>query len=203
MSSAADVAIIDSGGANIASLRYALDRLGARSIVSADTAVITAAPRVLLPGVGAAPEAMARLRASGLDQIIPRLRVPLLGICLGMQLLFEHSAEGDTECLGVFGGQIERLRAAPALPVPHMGWNTLEIERDDPLLAGINALDRVYFVHSFAALVSEHTLASTQYGTRFCASVRRDNFCGVQFHPERSSSAGARILSNFLALPCC
>ena len=159
MSSAADVTIIDSGGANIASLRYALDRLGARSIVSADADVITAAPRVLLPGVGAAPEAMARLRASGLDQTIPRLRVPLLGICLGMQLLFEHSAEGDTACLGVFGGQIERLRAAPALPVPHMGWNTLEIERDDPLLAGINALDRVYFVHSFAARVSEHTLA--------------------------------------------
>jgi len=203
VSTVADVAIIDSGGANLASLRYALDRLGASSVVSADAALIAAAPRVLLPGVGAAADAMARLRSSGLDRLIPQLRAPLLGICLGMQLLFEHSAEGDTACLGVIDGQIERLRAAPGLPVPHMGWNTLEIQCEDPLLAGISAADRLYFVHSYAAPVCEGTLASVHYGGELCASVRRDNFRGVQFHPERSSAAGARILRNFLALPCC
>jgi glutamine amidotransferase len=203
VSAAHDVAIIDSGGANLASLRYALDRLGARSIVSSDAALIAAAPRVLLPGVGAAADAMARLRALGLDQMIPRLRAPLLGICLGMQLLFEHSAEGDTDCLGLLRGQIRRLQPAPGLPVPHMGWNTLAIARQDPLLAGIDAGDRLYFVHGFGAPVGDATLAAVEYGGALSAVVRRDNFFGVQFHPERSSSTGARVLKNFLSLPCC
>ena len=203
MSGAHDVAIIDSGGANLASLRYALDRLGARSVVSTDAALIAEAPRVLLPGVGAAADAMTRLRALGLDHLIPQLRAPLLGICLGMQLLFEHSAEGDTACLGVLPGTIERLRPAPGLPVPHMGWNTLEILREDPLLAGLDAGDRLYFVHGFAAPVSAATLAAVDYGGALSAVVRRDNFLGVQFHPERSSTAGARVLKNFLAWPCC
>ncbi|HEY6452932.1 MAG TPA: imidazole glycerol phosphate synthase subunit HisH [Steroidobacteraceae bacterium] len=198
--SALDVAIIDSGGANLASLRHALDRLGARSVVSSDAALIAAAPRVLLPGVGAAADAMARLRASGLDRLIPRLRAPLLGICLGMQLLFDHSAEGDTACLGVMPGRIEKLQTAPGLPVPHMGWNTLELRREDPLLAGVSRGDRLYFVHGFAAGPSEDTLASVFYGTELSAIVRHGNFRGVQFHPERSSAAGARILRNFLSL---
>ena len=203
MSAAAEVAIIDSGGANLASLRYALDRLGARSVVSSDVGLIAAAPRVLLPGVGAAADAMERLRASGLDRLIPQLRVPVLGICLGMQLLFDHSDEGDTGCLGVIGGRIERLRAAPGLPVPHMGWNSLTPKVEDALLQGLDPSERYYFVHSFAAGLCEGTLASVQYGQELCAIVRRDNFRGVQFHPERSSAAGARILRNFLALPCC
>jgi glutamine amidotransferase len=203
VSAAHDVVIIDSGGANLASLRYALDRLGARSVVSSDAALIAEAPRVLLPGVGAAADAMARLRAQGLDQLIPQLRAPLLGICLGMQLLFEHSAEGDTACLGLLQGRIERLRPAPGLPVPHMGWNTLAIMREDPLLDGIDAGDRLYFVHGFAAPVGDATLASVDYGSALSAVVRRNNFLGVQFHPERSSSAGARVLKNFLANPCC
>jgi glutamine amidotransferase len=202
VSATADVAIIDSGGANLASLRYALDRLGARSVVTGDAALIADARRVLLPGVGAAASAMARLRERGLDRVIPRLRVPLLGICLGMQLLFEYSAEGDTECLGVIGGRVARLQPAPGLPVPHMGWNTLEIRREDPLLAHLAAADRLYFVHSFAAQVSDSTLASVEYGGELSGVVRRGNFCGVQFHPERSSSAGARVLRNFLELPC-
>lgn len=203
MSAAHDVAIIDSGGANLASLRYALDRLGARSIVSSDGALIATAPRVLLPGVGAAADAMARLRAQRLDLVIARLRAPLLGICLGMQLLFEHSDEGDTDCLGLLRGQIRRLQPAPGLPVPHMGWNTLAIARQDPLLSGIDAGDRLYFVHGFAAPVGDATLAAVEYGGALSAAVRRDNFFGVQFHPERSSSAGARVLKNFLSLPCC
>jgi len=195
-----DVAIIDSGGANLASLQYALDRLGARSIVSSDAGVIAAAPRVLLPGVGAAADAMRRLRHSGLDRLIPTLRRPLLGVCLGMQLLFEHSAEGDTACLGVLGGRVERLPGSPGVPVPHMGWNTLELMADDPLLAGIASGDHLYFVHSYAAPVADGTLAAVRYGRTLAAVVRRDNFRGVQFHPERSAAVGARILGNFLAL---
>ncbi|MGA2366726.1 MAG: imidazole glycerol phosphate synthase subunit HisH [Steroidobacteraceae bacterium] len=201
MSAAIDAVIIDSGGANLASLRYALDRLGARSAVSCDPALIAAAPRVLLPGVGAAADAMARLRSHGLDRLIPQLRAPVLGICLGMQLLFEHSAEGATSCLGVIAGSVERLRAAPGLPVPHMGWNTLELQREDALLDGLRNSDRFYFVHSFAAPINGCLLASVHYGEARCAIVRQHNFHGVQFHPERSSAAGARILRNFLELP--
>ena len=203
MSTGLDVVIIDSGGANLASLRYALDRLGARSAVSSDPALIAAAPRVLLPGVGAAADAMARLRSRGLDRLIPQLRSPVLGICLGMQLLFEHSAEGDTSCLGVIAGTVERLLPAPGLPVPHMGWNTLDLQREDPLLSGIRNSDRLYFVHSFAAPVNGCSLASVHYGRAHCAIVRQRNFRGVQFHPERSSAAGARILRNFLAPGAC
>jgi glutamine amidotransferase len=201
VSAAIDAVIIDSGGANLASLRYALDRLGAHSAVSCDPALIAAAPRVLLPGVGAAADAMARLRSHGLDRLIPQLRAPVLGICLGMQLLFEHSAEGATSCLGVIAGSVERLRAAPGLPVPHMGWNTLELQREDALLDGLRNSDRFYFVHSFAAPINGCLLASVHYGEARCAIVRQHNFHGVQFHPERSSAAGARILRNFLELP--
>lgn len=201
MSEPVDVAIIDSGGANLASLRYALERLGARAHVSRNPEAIAAAPRVLLPGVGAAADAMRRLRSTGLDVLIPQLRVPLLGVCLGMQLLFEHSAEGDTPCLGVLPGRIERLAAAPGMPVPHMGWNTLEPVIADPLLAELPAGSYVYFVHSYAAAVGESTIAAVQYGEPLSAVVRRGNFWGVQFHPERSAAAGARLLRNFLALP--
>ncbi|HEY3731671.1 MAG TPA: imidazole glycerol phosphate synthase subunit HisH [Steroidobacteraceae bacterium] len=199
MSDRSDVAIIDSGGANLASLQFALDRLGAHSIVSADYATIACAARVLLPGVGAAGDAMRQLRATGLDRLIPNLRVPVLGICLGMQLLFEHCSEGDTTGLGILPGRVERLLGAPDLPVPHMGWNTLEPIGRDPLMSGIEPGSYVYFVHSYAAGLSDCTLASVQYGGAHAAVVRRDNFHGVQFHPERSAAVGARLLNNFLA----
>jgi glutamine amidotransferase len=195
-----DVAIVDSGGANLSSLQFALERLGARSIVSDDPDQIAAAPRVLLPGVGAAGDAMRRLRASGTDRVIPTLRVPLLGICLGMQVLFEHSTEDDTPCLGIFSGRIEKLQFAQNRPVPHMGWNTLELMAQDPLLRDIGASDYVYFVHSYAAPVTENTTAATRYGSPFAAIVRKGNFRGVQFHPERSAGVGAKLLRNFLAL---
>jgi glutamine amidotransferase len=200
VSSGLDVAIIDSGGANLASLRFALERLGARSIVSTDATTIAQAPRVLLPGVGAAGNAMQRLRALGLDVLIPQLTAPVLGICLGMQLLFAHSAEGDTDCLGVLDGTVARLRNHPGVPVPHMGWNTLAVQRPDPLLAGFSDADHVYFVHSYAVPTGPCTLAATDYGGPWSAVVRRENFYGVQFHPERSSEAGARLLQNFLGL---
>ena len=200
MSGGIDVAIIDSGGANLASLQFALERLGARSLISSDAGTIAAAPRVLLPGVGAAADAMRRLRATALDRLIPTLRMPLLGICLGMQLLFEHSSEGDTACLGIFPGRVERLNPAPCMPVPHMGWNTLELISDDPLLRDIDAANYLYFVHSYAAAVAGGTLAAVHYGRPLAAVVRHHNFLGVQFHPERSATVGARVLRNFLAL---
>lgn len=192
------VAIIDSGGANIASLRAALARLGADSVVTSDPAVIQRAPRVLLPGVGSAHNAMLRLRSTGLDQLIRQLKQPLLGVCLGMQLLFDRSDEGPVNCLGVIPGSIGKLRSEPGKPVPHMGWNQMTIVRDDPLLDGVGSLDHVYFVHSFFAPTSSATLAITDYGVALTAVARRDNFWGTQFHPERSGVVGARILANFL-----
>ena len=196
-----DVVIIDSGGANIASLQAALNRLGAQSVVSTDHALIRAAPRVLLPGVGSAHDAMSRLRISGLDQLIPQLQQPLLGICLGMQLLFGRSEEGPANCLGVIPGSIGKLRSEPGRPVPHMGWNQMTQVRPDPLLDGVSSLDHVYFVHSFAAATSGATVAITDYGVAFTAVARSGNFCGTQFHPERSGVVGARILANFLKAP--
>jgi imidazole glycerol-phosphate synthase subunit HisH len=196
-----EAVIIDSGGANLASLQYALERLGARATVSADARAIAAAPRVVLPGVGSAADAMQRLRRSGLAELLPTLRQPVLGICLGMQLLFERSAEGATECLGVLPGTVRRLQAARGRPVPHMGWNQLTGLRADPLLAGIEPGEYFYFVHSYAAPAGAATIAQVEYGESVAAVVRRDNFCGAQFHPERSAAAGAQLLGNFLRSP--
>ena len=190
--------IIDSGGANIASLRAALARLGSDSIVTTDHGVIQRAPRVFLPGVGSANDAMSRLRISGLDQLIPTLKQPLLGICLGMQILFERSDEGPARTLGVIPGSVDKLHFAPGLPVPHMGWNQLAQTKPDPLLDGVSSLDYVYFVHGFAVPAGQYTVATTEYGSHFTSVARRDNFCGTQFHPERSGVVGARILANFL-----
>ncbi len=192
------VAIIDSGGANIASLRAALARLGADSVVTTDHGVIQSAKRVLLPGVGNAHSAMNKLRGVGLDQLIPKLEQPLLGICLGMQILFEHSEEGPANGLGVIPGRVGKLSAAPGLPVPHMGWNQLAQTKADPLLDGVSALDYVYFVHGYAVPTGDWTVATTEYGGNFTAVARRDNISGTQFHPERSGVVGARILANFL-----
>jgi glutamine amidotransferase len=192
------IAIIDSGGANIMSLRVALGRLGAESVVTSDPATIRRAARVLLPGVGSAHDAMSRLRMSGLDQVIVTLKQPLLGICLGMQILFDRSEEGPANGLAIIPGSVGKLQSEPGRPVPHMGWNQLAIVKPDPLLDGVSALDYVYFVHSFAVPLSAHTVATTDYTAAFTAVVRRDNFCGTQFHPERSGVVGARILANFL-----
>ena len=198
------IAIIDSGGANIASVRFALERLGVEAELTADPQVISAAERVILPGVGAAPVAMAKLEAAGLVECIRGLTQPVLGICLGMQLFFERSQEGDTPLLGVFDGVCAALDASSGLTVPHMGWNRLIPQKGTeahPLLAGIAPGSHVYFVHSFAAPVSDDTVAACEYGVAFTALVARGNFMGAQFHPERSGPVGAAILRNFITLP--
>jgi glutamine amidotransferase len=195
-----DAVIIDSGGANLASLQFAFERLGAKTRVSADSAEIRSAPRVVLPGVGSAADAMVRLRNNRVADLLPSLTQPVLGICLGMQLLFERSEEGETDCLGILPDCVRRLQPVAGRPVPHMGWNQLSPVREDPLLDGIAPNDYVYFVHSFAVPVSDVTLASADYGVTLSAVVRRGNFWGTQFHPERSAGVGARVLANFLKL---
>lgn len=195
------LAIVDSGGANIASVRFALERLGVAGELTVDPAVIRSAERVILPGVGSAPEGMKRLRARNLVDCVRGLKQPVLGICLGMQLLFEASEEGNTPSLGLIPGRVALLPESPGVTVPHMGWNTLDVRRASPLLKGVDATTRFYFVHSFAGPVNEFTLAGCTHGAIFAAVVRRGNFWGVQFHPERSGAAGARLLRNFLEMP--
>lgn len=198
-----DVAIIDSGCANVASVAFAVERLGAKPFATTDAARIEAAERVILPGVGAAGTAMAQLRATALDKLLPRLKQPVLGICLGMQIMFEASDEGDVACLGILPGKAVALPGGNGLRVPHMGWNQLSITAEDPLLAGLNDGDYVYFVHGYYLAPGAETIAGTEYGTPIAAMVRRDNFAGCQFHPERSAGTGALILKNFLEMPSC
>lgn len=193
-----NVVLVDSGGANLGSVRYALQRLGVEPAVSGDAAVIAAADRVILPGVGAAGPGMARLRELGLVQPLRELRQPLLGICLGMQLLFEGSEEGDETCLGLIPGQVRRMPESPGVRVPHMGWNRLQPRRESPLLRGIADGAQAYFVHSYAAPVTADTVAESVHGQPFAAVVQRGNVAGAQFHPERSGAVGARLLANFL-----
>src|SRR5579871_3444380 len=187
-----DAVVVASGGANLASLCFALERAGARPRISADPRVVADAARVVLPGVGSAQAAMDRLRARELAALLPSLTQPVLGICLGMQLLFRHSAEGSTRCLGILHEDVTLLRRLPGLPVPHMGWNQLVPLRADPLLEGVACGDYAYFVHSYAVAPCESTLATTDYGGSFSAVVRHRNFWGTQFHPERSAALGAR-----------
>jgi glutamine amidotransferase len=195
-----DTVIIDSGGANLASLQFAFERLGETARISVQPSEISSARRVVLPGVGSAADAMQRLRQSGLVHLLPSLVQPVLGICLGMQLLFERSDEGATDCLGIFPHRVRRLNARTGHPVPHMGWNQLSALSEDPLVEGIAVQAYVYFLHSYAVPVLAATVATTDYGRPLSAIVRRGNFWGVQFHPERSAETGARLLSNFLRL---
>jgi glutamine amidotransferase len=197
------LAIIDSGGSNISSVMYALRRLGAEPVFTRDPLVIRRADRVILPGVGAAAAAMAQLRESGLVSCIRELRQPVLGICLGMQLLFERSTEdgGDgagVECLGLVPGKLEKLQPSPGLRVPHMGWNVAAPLKRHTLFDGLPPEPWFYFVHSYRAPVTDDTLAASTHGETFTAVVGKGNFMGAQFHPERSAAHGARLLENFL-----
>ena len=193
------IALIDAGGANLGSVRDALDRLGAQVDVVRDGDGLRDTERVILPGVGAAEPGMRLLRERGFVEVLRALEQPLLGVCLGMQLLFDSSEEGDVECLGLIPGRIFRLQEAPGVRVPHMGWNTLQQVQGSPLMTGIADGANVYFVHSYAAPVTADCIAGCEHGQLFSAIVRRGRVCGAQFHPERSGSTGARLLANFLA----
>lgn len=194
------VALVDAGGANLGSVRWALRRLGVEPVLTSDADTIRAADRVVLPGVSTAATVMRRLQQLGLVDVLRSLRQPLLGVCVGMQLLFQHSEEDDTPCLGLLPGTVVRLPHSPGIRVPHMGWNRLSMQREDAMLAGIAQGAHAYFVHSYAAPVTGDCIASTVHCRAFAAVVRRGNVVGAQFHPERSADAGAALLRNFLAM---
>ena len=189
------LAIVDLGCGNIGSVRLAFGRFGLVPVVTSDAAEISGADKVILPGVGAAGFAMERIEALGLRPTLTSLRQPALGICLGMQLLFEASDEGETSCLGVIAGQARKLEPAPGRPVPHMGWTKVRVRTHD---LGIADGDYLYFAHSFAGDAGPAAVATASYGREIAAVVRQGNWLGAQFHPERSGDAGARFLESFL-----
>lgn len=189
------IAIIDVGCGNVGSIDIAFARLGAETFVTGDAEAIASAERVVLPGVGAAGLAMERITAQGLAGPIRALKQPVAGICLGMQLMFEHSEEEGVDTLGIIPGRVRRLEPAPERPVPHMGWSKLEVSDES---VGLSSGDYVYFAHSFAADHGPHSIATADYGRPVPAAVRKGNFLGAQFHPERSGDVGARFLKAFL-----
>ncbi|MHA6280644.1 imidazole glycerol phosphate synthase subunit HisH [Salinimicrobium sp. CAU 1759] len=191
------VVIIDYGAGNIQSIKFALERLGYTGILSSDSEEIKAADKVIFPGVGEASSAMKKLKSTGLDKVIPQLKQPVLGICLGMQLMCNWSEEGDTEGLGIFN--VDVVHFEKTLKVPHIGWNRIKELKTD-LFEGIAEQEFVYLVHSFYAPVCSETIAKCDYGVNYSSALQKDNFYGVQFHPEKSSEAGEKILENFLKL---
>lgn len=198
------VAIVDSGVANLASVMAAVRRIGFESEITSEAKCIRGADHVILPGVGTAASAMDQLRRKNLVDVLCGLVQPVLGICLGMQVLFERSHEGPgtpVECLRLLPGDVVLLPASPEIPVPHMGWNQLALcNSDHALLRGVDDGSFVYFVHSYAVQATEDALATTEYGRPFASVVGHRNFFGCQFHPERSGAVGAQILKNFLGL---
>ncbi|HRE43263.1 MAG TPA: imidazole glycerol phosphate synthase subunit HisH [Terricaulis sp.] len=196
------VAVVKLGVGNTASVLYAMERLGADAQLTDDAAAIADAERVILPGVGAAAHAMAQIDAKGLRQVLTSFKRPLLGICLGQQLLFDRSEEGDAEGLGLIPGAVTRLKISPKDVSPHMGWSQLHLKQAHPLTEGVAAGDYAYFVHAYVCPLGAATIAEAAYGASFAAIVARGNVMGCQFHPERSGAVGARILQNFLSLPC-
>jgi glutamine amidotransferase len=197
------IAIIDSGGANIASVRFALERCGAEAELTKNRKKIEAASKVILPGVGAAAMAMQTLQTHGLVDCIRQLKQPVLGLCLGMQLLFERSDEGNVEMLGILTGSCGKFQADEGRSVPHMGWNQIHAVDSGTrhsLLTNVPDGAHVYFVHSYYAGLSGETIASCNYGPTFTAIAGHENFMGCQFHPEKSGAVGEQIIRNFLAL---
>jgi glutamine amidotransferase len=196
------IVIVNTGCANISSVKFAIERLGVNVAVSDDLKTIQRADKIFLPGVGSANAAMASIEKKQLTACIQSLSQPVLGICLGMQLMVESSEEsltGKTQCLGLIPGTVNRMQTGE-LRLPHMGWNTVKPIGDAPLFKGLDDNSYFYFVHSFAVAVSEYTMASCEYALPFSAALHKDNFFGVQFHPERSSDAGAQLLKNFIQL---
>ena len=191
------IAIIDYKMGNLRSVENTLKRLGAEFKVTADADIIRSADRVLLPGVGNAAEAMENLRKADLTQVIRSLRRPVLGICVGMQVMCRHSEEGDCDCLNIFDSHVKRFVPTPELKVPHMGWNRIS-NLESKLFKGIDGGEYVYFVHSYYPELCPDTIATTTHGVMFSAALKYENFYGTQFHPEKSGDVGERIIENFL-----
>jgi imidazole glycerol-phosphate synthase subunit HisH len=200
------VVIIKYNAGNIQSVKYALERLGVHPQITDDANEILTADKVIFPGVGEAKSAMNYLKERGLDVLIKKLSQPVLGICVGQQLLCEHSEEGDTECMGVFPIKVRRFPNGvklngESLKIPHMGWNSIQFNPDFPLFKNLEKDAYVYYVHSFCADLDEkYTVASTDYASKFSAAIHKDNFYALQFHPEKSGKVGEQILQNFLEL---
>lgn len=194
------VAIIDSIGSNLASLKFALDRIKVNFIVTNKVKQIRNSSHIILPGVGAARNAMNKLSQHEIIETITTLSQPTLGICLGMQIFMEHSEEDDTSCLGVFGDSCKLFENQENYPVPHMGWNTIELESSSNLSKGINSGTHFYFVHSYYVPLNSQTIASTTYSRKFSSIIQKDNFVGTQFHPEKSGEQGSILLKNFTNL---
>lgn len=194
-----NIAIVKYNAGNTQSVLYALERLGAEAIVTADHELLQRAQKVIFPGVGAASSAMNSLKDSGLDQLIPKLQQPVLGICVGMQLLCSHSEEDDTMCLGIVPLHVKKFLPAKTVKVPQVGWNTI-YNLSSPLFKNTTNNSFIYNVHSFYVEDSEHTIAHCEYGVEYAAAIRKNNFYGVQFHAEKSGLVGDRVLQNFLNL---
>ncbi len=197
MSTKSEIVIIDSGCANVASVLYALERLGHTATLTSDVNFIQNATKVILPGVGSARTAMTQLHERGLIDTIQNLTQPVMGICLGMQLLFQHSEEFDTNMLNIIPANIVKFNKDTDI-VPHMGWNNVSVKTSSPLFQNLTQDSYFYFVHSYLAPVGDYTIGECAYGNKFSAVVKHKNFYGCQFHPERSGEAGATILQNFI-----
>ena len=195
------IAIIKYNAGNIFSVQCAMKRIGVEAMVTDDFEQIRNADKVIFPGVGEASSAMQHLRSNGLDALIKQLSQPVLGICIGMQLLCKHSAEGNVDCLGIFDTDVRRFDNSqqPTIKIPHMGWNTIEVLPNELILPWANG-EYVYYVHSYYAPVCANTIATTEYITPFSAALHKDNFYATQFHPEKSGSVGEKILQQFLKL---
>ena len=193
------IAIINTGCANINSVRFAFERLGTQVEVISDPAKLVSFERAVLPGVGHAGVAMERLVNKGWQEAVKAYKKPLLGICLGMQLMCDKTEEGENDTLGLIPGELKALKS-DSLTLPHMGWNTLNVVNEHPIFKGLNKDDQVYYVHSFAHVRNQYTLATSDYSTEFSAVIAKDNFIGMQFHPEKSAKVGETLLKNFLAL---
>lgn len=193
------IAVIDYGMGNIRSLGNAINRMGGEWVLTSDPDTIKGAGHVILPGVGSAGEAMVNLRRLCLPEIIRKLRRPVLGICVGMQVMCRYSEEGDTECMGIFDAGVRRFADAPGIKVPHMGWSRIS-NLESRLFRGIDSGSYVYFVHSYYAHLCPDTIATSRHPDMFSATLKYENFYGTQFHPEKSGDVGERILRNFLEL---
>ncbi|HBK90688.1 MAG TPA: imidazole glycerol phosphate synthase subunit HisH [Parvularcula sp.] len=196
------VGVIKIGVGNTASVLFALERLGAKAVLTDDPRIVAECERIILPGVGSALFAMTALAEKGLSRAILEFARPVMGVCLGQQMFFDSSEEGDATGLGLFDGRVTRLKASRATPAPHVGWSRLTKTKESALLEGVADGAYVYFVHSYVCPVTEATAATAAYGETFCAAIENAKVWGCQFHPERSGKAGARILANFLAAPC-